>query len=95
MKIFNGEILKNPCDGCRLNDRKCNKDECYDATAYNTQLSILNQCKEINLNVMWQDYHYYRNEWHDELSIMFHKGNLLSFEQFIQSEIKKQESDHV
>ena len=82
MKIFNGEVPKNPCEGCHHNSGDCIN--CKAAILYQT---ILNQCVEVDLDEQRRLYSTYLWDTDD--------NDPKTFSQFVQSEIKKQEGkDH-
>jgi hypothetical protein len=87
MKIYNGPEPKNPCEGCSA---KCNaegEDECVLFREYLAKKSILNQCVEVRKIDELAD------EWRNATTIYEPPYKFTgSFSQFIQSEIKKQES---
>ena len=93
MKIFTGEIPKNPCKKCDLGEAyaaTCPQMEahCQRLRTYFGQLSILNQCVEVDMDEMYFAYRAYR-------SVIANGGkccvNIDSFEEFLQEQIKKQE----
>jgi len=90
MKIFTGEVPKNPCEGCAFNclpDERC----CLEYTQY--LQSILNQCVEVDIDAMLKMYH--PKCFHKRLGSADGGKTFIEipFSQFIQSEIEKQEAN--
>ena len=94
--IFTGKKPENPCEGCSVRNvcghtgGKAEVNECIDLYTYNIQLSILNQCVEIPLNKIYNEYQDYLDYGDYTVSQTFEEFA----EQFIQSE-KQEGKDHV
>ena len=97
MKIFTGEQPKNPCDTCSdsvVKDGKvipCRGEGCNQLRDFRGQLSILNQCVEVDIDAMLKMYH--PKCFHKRLGSADGGKTFIEipFSQFIQSEIMKQE----
>jgi len=91
MKIFNGEVLDDPCEKCTFNGKytpDCH-DGCSGKELYFGQQSILNQCVEVDLNnedlylQIGRDIDYWIE--HDDACTAFAvKAVLKSIKQFLQ-----------
>ena len=102
MKVFNGKIPENPNidmmpqSGIKLEQSANYLKGKHDGWVECLQ-SILNQCKEVDLNDIWAKYRKYREEFindtatfigkeHDNRKIGEVLNKMLTFEQFIQGE---------
>lgn len=85
--IFTGEEPKNPCEKCRLKGGAFCLYDCSRSGKYDAQLSILNQCVEVSSKVLLK--------WLQGAEKLDGSLAILQYPtltQFLQSEIKKQES---
>jgi hypothetical protein len=83
MKIFMGEIPSNPCEKCENwlpRIQVCTLSGCDNKVYYNAQLSILNQCVEVDIDRFYAAYQVY-------MCTQIRKGELIiPFDNFIQKQ---------